>query len=249
LEGAFFVNFQPNKKEDFMADEATESGSEQAVQGVPTPTIASTSNDKPTSENGLDVVLKRLEKLEREGQSRHDKRVNRLERDIDSLRETLSTYGVKGPEVDAALGRMEYDDLKQQVRELASSNGTGTTEKPKAPQSNLAEQTADILKTAGIDPFDPEVVELSQKPYASEFEWLKTVTSLAVSRANKTVADTPPPSGVINDGRAKPAVVVDKEGQLNTLYARLEELSSNPVTNAIERASVKAKIRELGGEL
>jgi hypothetical protein len=235
-----------------MADEAKESGSEQANQGVPTPKIAAVSDDKPTSNKGLsaeDIRAIVREETEKQWQSGKDKRLNKVERmpEPDELTNTVSLVkkylaATGGDEIKAAR-EMQIDQM------IASRGSTGTATEVKAPRTNLAEQTADILKTAGIDPFDPEVVELSQKPYASEFEWLKTVTSLAVSRVNKTVADTPPPSGVINDGRAKPAVVVDKEGQLNTLYAQLESLYPEYTKNQSEITRIEGRIKELGGEL
>lgn len=237
-----------------MSDELTESGQEPVNAGVPTPNFTPPSGDKPTSENGLDVVLKRLEKIEgeiekatRQSQSTHDKRIGRIERDLVGLRDTLSTYGVQGEQVDKAFAQMEYDELKQSVRDLVSGGNTGSVPNQRQATQTKAEQVSTaLLHKAGIPLDDPEVAEMSKGNYDSPEDWYLALGVLVAKRRAGEPEITTSTFVASNTG-GRPALVANKEKELETIAEKLIILYRSPNANADEITELSKRRKKLIG--
>lgn len=223
---------------------APESATEAGSQTPPTPALSSPSlGQQPSGQTAApvdaDALVEKMlahpkfkSQLSGAVQSVKDKRFSEIER--------IKTYldNAKG---DVALARREMlmDEVESKL--LAGEN-VGNVSANHTTISPFEQQTAELLREAGISLDDPEVKAMSSKQYASEADWFRDITRLGIARAK---GQAPAPNGAIVGTGGQAITTPDREVQRDQLTVKLAELQKHPSKNWQEINEVSAKLAKL----
>lgn len=241
-----------HKKGNLQMTQPQDSDSDSGVQVQPAPKISANSSDKQSSQASVATEEKfsKSEVLElirsetaKAFQSGKDKRFKVLDQLGDTV-EVMSTFkqylDAHGGDVNKASREMALDQM------IASGHGNSGTITNREQDTFDEAEAREIAKTHNVDYDDPAVMEWRKGEYPSH-----KAARLAL---NKAIAgksqSTPSPAGAgttVFDGGGRASA--DTGEQLDKLYAELSNLNVDPVTNAAKRATVRTKIKELGGQL
>lgn len=224
---------------------APESAPEAGTQTPPTPALSSPSSgsSSPSGQTAppvdADALVEKMlahpkfkSQLSGAVQSVKDKRFSEIER--------IKTYldNAKG---DVALARREMlmDEVESKL--LAGEN-VGNVPANHTTTSPFEQQTADLLREAGIPLDDPEVKAMSAKQYASEADWFRDITRLGIARAK---GQAPAPNGAIVGVSGQAITTPDRETQRDQLTTKLAELQKHPSKNWQEINEISLKLEKL----
>lgn len=210
-------------------------------QETPTPAPSGQTDASQTSQAAQDVpqfVTKAdLEDFRKSLQSRKDKGISNLEKQVTQLSEQISqyeAYRATGLTPEQAQREMQVDALLAQ--QVANTEVPAT--EPQGSGDEWGAALDSIFTKTGLDKNDPKVLELAQK-YGDSPAFLGELTALGIERASQ-----PPPS---------PGTIVTPSGGLtpsgdfgnmsdDEIGAKLEDLFLSPTKNKVE-------IEQLGAEL
>lgn len=220
-----------------------EGGEQIAPQSDPSP--QGTEQDSPGGESQIEVLsqeVTRLSGMVRAFQSDEDRRIPTIERELKTQGEQLKAYHERR---EAGLTH-EQAQREQALDELVATRLGDAPVPPTqeaAPQATVAvtENLSPILKLAGLDSGDADVIEIIRANPENELAQISAITKLAETRKQVTPAKA---AAVMPSGGGKAVVSED----VDSLSERLSELLDLPMQTAeseAEREEIRAKLNTL----
>jgi len=218
----------------------------------PAPSISATLSDKPSSQASpqeekfsksevLELIRSETAKAFQSGKDKRFKVLDQLGDTVEAMTTFKQYLDAHGGDVNKASREMKLDQM------IASGQVSVGNARPPEQETFDVDEAREIVKAHGVDYDDPAVVAWRKTP---EFPSHKAARLALISALAGKSATPPPPAGAATTvfaggGRAS----ADTGDQLDKLYTELSTLNADPVTNAARRATVRNKIKELGGQL
>ncbi len=213
------------------------------AEGQPAPPPSTSqpepSTPKPDATESLSERLKRLEGMVSSLQSGRDKAKDRLEKDVEGVKEQIAriaTLAQSGLDTDQIARELVIDDLVKSRYEGEPSPVSPPALAGTQPQATGAEEGIDPT-VFGLDANDPDVVELLRARKVNP----ENLYALAKRKRDKQPPPASPASVLPTGGGGSAGPSAD----MASLTEKLQKLLANPTTNREEIKKVREQLQGL----